>query len=290
MYEKIAFGTASLGIEKYGINAKTSKESPSSVINFIANKGIARFDTAEVYGNSEIYIGDYIKNNQPKIWVSTKIANLNNDNPKIKNQIYEKVLNSKKRLNVESIDLLYLHQNEPEIFLDKHIISALLDLKKEGFVKELGVSLYSKKEILNASKVSIYDWIQIPISIFDTSLLHYAFECGFRNIAARSIFIQGAVFSDDNRIKNLPDGSRLINMRKAYLMLCKEYEINFNQLLISPINLMGNVKQIIIGTRSRVFWEGIDQHLKPIPSDLIKILNNEAIDMKEWTNPRGWCL
>jgi aryl-alcohol dehydrogenase-like predicted oxidoreductase len=289
MYEKIAFGTASLGIEKYGINQNTNSENPSSTLNFILDQGIVNFDTAEIYGDSEIYLGK-LKKNHSKIWVSTKISNLKSKNPKVSNEIYEKILNSRRRLCVEEIDLLYLHQNEPEIFLDKNIITALERLKNEGLLKELGVSLYSKEEILRASEVSVYDWIQIPISIFDCSLLHYAFECGFRKISARSVFIQGAVFSDDSQIIRLPQGKNFIDLRNKYLKLCKDYGVNFNQLLISPINSMNNVTQIILGTRSRLFWGKIDEHLKPLPTDLIEIVRNESKDIKAWTNPRGWSL
>ena len=61
--KKIIIGTAQFGLN-YGIankNGQVGEDKIESILNFAFKNGINTLDTAKIYGNSEIFIGNYLK-------------------------------------------------------------------------------------------------------------------------------------------------------------------------------------------------------------------------------------
>ena len=110
------------------------------------DNGFTRWDTAEVYGmgNSEILLGRCIQQKQPRVIISTKYNPPKKYKPGLMRESLSKSLN---RLNVNSIDLYWLHQ---PFCLEKNIKEAII-LLKEGKIKALGLSNCSLAEIKKAS-------------------------------------------------------------------------------------------------------------------------------------------
>jgi aryl-alcohol dehydrogenase-like predicted oxidoreductase len=110
--------------------------------------GVTFFDTADMYGpfKNEILVGKAIKPFRNKITLATKFGILRYpDDPKKRgvNGKPEYVKSaceaSLKRLDVEIIDLYYLHRKDPETPIEE-TIGAMGELVKEGKVKAIGVS------------------------------------------------------------------------------------------------------------------------------------------------------
>lgn len=110
--------------------------------------GVTFFDTADMYGpfKNEILVGKAIKPFRNKITLATKFGILRDpDDPKKRgvNGKPEYVKSaceaSLKRLDVEIIDLYYLHRKDPETPIEE-TIGAMGELVKEGKVKTIGVS------------------------------------------------------------------------------------------------------------------------------------------------------
>jgi aryl-alcohol dehydrogenase-like predicted oxidoreductase len=110
--------------------------------------GVTFFDTADMYGpfKNEILVGKAIKPFRNKITLATKFGILRDpDDPKKRgvNGKPEYVKSaceaSLKRLDVEIIDLYYLHRKDPETPIEE-TIGAMGELVKEGKVKAIGVS------------------------------------------------------------------------------------------------------------------------------------------------------
>ena len=114
-----------------------------------------------------------------------------------------------KRLNTNKINYLLLHDFRDILRKDnksKKIISTLRKIKKSGKILNFGVSIYSCKDtekIINNHKI---DFIQIPFSLFDQSLLENNFYKKLQrkkiDIHIRSIFLQGLVFINYKKEKN----------------------------------------------------------------------------------------
>ena len=126
---------------------KYSKEQLIQTFNEAYNDGFILWDTAEVYGmgNSEKLLGECIKN-KSNIIISTKFL----PNKKYKNGLLKQsALNSIKRLNIEYIDLYWLHQP----FCIEENIAEAVELLKEGTIKSLGLSNCSFEQAKKADEL-----------------------------------------------------------------------------------------------------------------------------------------
>lgn len=110
--------------------------------------GITFFDTADMYGpfKNEILVGKAIKPFRDEITLATKFGILRDpDDPKKRGvsgkpeYVRSACEASLKRLDVEVIDLYYLHRKDPATPIEE-TIGAMGDLVKEGKVKAIGVS------------------------------------------------------------------------------------------------------------------------------------------------------
>ena len=292
MIEKICFGTASLGIKRYGVNPQRHDSSELEQLNFIFSKGVLNIDTAPSYGNAEKLIGQFLRLNEleKKIKISTKLSGIPDSGLNADKVVRISVTKSLQNLGVDSIELLYLHQNNPSIFCNKDVTDSLQRLKKNGFAKKIGVSVYSHDEFIRASSLGVYDVIQVPVNIFDTSFLHLEPLGKNIQIVARSVFLQGALFADNFVLKKLPDGDCLCELRKDIFDYASKFGISPTQLAISYLNLQKKINYIIVGSRSIKFWSQLLDFVVPIPDELIEYVGERSISGKPWTNPRLWNL
>jgi aryl-alcohol dehydrogenase-like predicted oxidoreductase len=290
MYNKISFGTASLGLENYGINSQRHSESDQYILQNIIDKGIQHIDTAPGYGNAEVLVGKAISNlsikNKPKLY--TKISSLSVDTSYSESHIIESIMMSKRKLQVDSLDVVYLHQNQISIFSDTHVISGMKMLKSAGHAREIGVSVYSHDELIAATELGVYDWVQVPANIFDISFVLAADKIKKTNIAVRSVFLQGALFCAPEAISNLPDSDYLLEIRRQYQKICDENNISITRLSLSFLNQLDSVNQIIIGSRSLDLWDKLGNSLEPLPESIFDVVHEIASSSKKWTNPRTW--
>ncbi|WP_109830992.1 aldo/keto reductase [Reichenbachiella versicolor] len=140
---RLVYGTSGLG----GVWGKVDAGESVEALLYAFENGISVLDTAPSYANSEIYVGQALKQwKGEKPFVSTKIGRLKGkDAFEIKLDYSEEGMknsldNSLETLGLESIDLLFLH--EPQLVPSDQIeraIDTLKEFKAAGLVKRLGV-------------------------------------------------------------------------------------------------------------------------------------------------------
>jgi Predicted oxidoreductase len=121
------------------------------VAEFMENcikRGVTTFDTAEIYGlgECEVQLGAALKVSSIKradYQIITKTGITNENGFGYYDTRYERIIRSCQRsieaLGCEYIDLYLIHREDP--LIDHHEVArALLDLKKQGLIKEIGVS------------------------------------------------------------------------------------------------------------------------------------------------------
>ena len=114
--------------------------------------GMLLFDTAEIYGSglSETYLGRFMKE-KPKtpFYVATKFW----PNPWFFNTSYlmKSLKASLKRLDIPRVDLYQIHFPMPFLSIETWM-EPLAQAVKEGLVKEVGVSNYSRSQMLRAQE------------------------------------------------------------------------------------------------------------------------------------------
>ena len=154
----------------HGYGEPSDKKEMISLIHKAIDLGVTFFDTAEVYGpfTNEELVGEALKPFKNKVVIATKFG--------IKLENFKQVLDAKpetirksvegslKRLNIEAIDLYYLHRVDPNTPIEE-VASTIKDLIKEGKVKYWGLSEAGANTIRKADSVCKLTAVQSEYSM-----------------------------------------------------------------------------------------------------------------------------
>ncbi|MGN6604313.1 MAG: aldo/keto reductase [Ginsengibacter sp.] len=136
--------------------------------------GITFYDTADMYGpylNEEL-VGKAIAPFRKEITLATKFGILRDPADPAKRGVNGKseyvkksVEGSLKRLNVEVIDLYYLHRKDPDTPIEE-TIGAMADLVKEGKIRGIGVSEVNAETLRKANATYPVSALQTEYSLW----------------------------------------------------------------------------------------------------------------------------
>ena len=200
---KLALGTVQFGLN-YGVSNISGKVHESKVLE-ILNKAkkeeIDTIDTAVLYGDSEAVLG---RSGVANFNVVTKLPPMPNHEIDIKAWVVENVSNSINKLNIKKLYGLILHQSND--FIGERgfeLYSILCNLKHDGMVNKIGVSIYNPKELdsLENNDIKI-DIVQAPFNILDRRLETSGWLIKLKNLGieihTRSVFLQGLLLLNPN--------------------------------------------------------------------------------------------
>lgn len=151
---------SALGLGCMGMNFSfppfPEKKEMISLIRKAIEMGVTFFDTAEVYGpyTNEELVGEALAPLRDKVVIATKFGfniqdgKITGTNSRPEN-IRRAVEGSLKRLNIETIDLLYQHRIDPEVPIEE-VAGTVKRLIQEGKVKYFGMSEAGVKNIRRA--------------------------------------------------------------------------------------------------------------------------------------------
>jgi aryl-alcohol dehydrogenase-like predicted oxidoreductase len=146
-----------------------------TMIRAAVERGVTFFDTAEVYGpfNNEELVGEALAPFREGVVIATKFG----FKPSVPGEarwdgldsrpehIREAVEGSLKRLQVETIDLLYQHRVDPAVPIED-VAGAVKDLIAQGKVKHFGMSEAGAKTIRRAHAVQSVTAVQSEYSLW----------------------------------------------------------------------------------------------------------------------------
>ncbi|WP_424099363.1 aldo/keto reductase [Moorena producens] len=130
--------------------------------------GITTVDTAEIYGqgHSEQIVGQALAEVRDQVVYATKVF----PNHLKYDQVIEACEGSLKNLNTDYIDLYQIHWPSgtfgSEVVPIEETMSALNTLKKQGKIRAIGVSNFSRSQLAEASQYGRIDSLQPPYSLF----------------------------------------------------------------------------------------------------------------------------
>lgn len=138
--------------------------------------GIVHFDTAYVYGEqgeSETCLAQVLPQRRDQVTIATK-GGVHFEAGKMVQDASPATLKAEcetslQRLEVDSVELHYLHSPDPEVPLEDSI-GALAELQAEGKTRSIGVSNCTLKQIREAHAVSPLTAVQLPFNMLQQDI------------------------------------------------------------------------------------------------------------------------
>src|SRR6056297_3116795 len=195
--QKIGLGTVQFGTD-YGISnsgGKVSLEEISKIMDLFKRNGGRILDTASAYGTSEEVLGKFDLSGFDVVskWL-----------PPAEGESMRKLLNvSLSKLKINKLYGYLAHQPQ-YLFDNPGIWQQVVQLKSEGRVDKIGVSLNRPEELDTLKDLGIVpDLIQVPYNYFDRRFewVCREFKQKGGEVHTRSAFLQGLFFVP---VKKLP--------------------------------------------------------------------------------------
>ena len=237
-YSRLIAGTMTWG--SWG--KQLSKKEMADLMHHCLSNNITTFDHADIYGGytTEADFGKAFTDsgiNRKNIQLISKcgIQYLSeNRTNKVKHYDYSKeyiiwsVEESLKNLETDYLDLLLLHRPSP-LMVAEEIAEAITILKKDGKIRDFGVSNFTPSQMEMIGLRMDIDVNQIEFSLTQHSAMHYGTldylkTCGIKPMAWSPL---GSVFKEDN------EQTRRIHKQLGELM--DKYNATEDQLLLAWI-------------------------------------------------------
>ena len=164
----ISIGTWQVG-GKWGDDF--SHSNAEKILNEAIDNGINFIDTADVYSNgeSEKAVGNVVRSRKEKIYVATKCGR--QLNPHV-NEAYQPAVlrkfveSSLTNMGLETLDLIQLHCPPTQVYYRPEIFELFDQLKKEGKIQSLGISVERVEEALKGIEFENVTTVQIIFNLF----------------------------------------------------------------------------------------------------------------------------
>ena len=165
---EISLGTWQVG-GKWGSGFDDNKA--EHIINTAIDQGINFIDTADVYENglSEAAVGRVVRSRPEEVYVATKCGRQitpHVDAGYTVKALRKYVEDSLKNTGLERLDLIQLHCPPTDTFYRPEIFRLFEDLKQEGKIANLGVSVEKVEEGLKAMQYDNVTTVQIIFNVF----------------------------------------------------------------------------------------------------------------------------
>jgi aryl-alcohol dehydrogenase-like predicted oxidoreductase len=249
--------------------------------------GITFFDTADIYGphTNEELLGKAIKGKRNQLTIATKfgiIRELNDPSKRGFNGKPEYVRSaveaSLKRLNIEVIDLYYLHRVDPDTPIEE-TVGAMSDLVNQGKIRGIGLSEVSATTLRKAQKVHPVTAVQSEYSLWsrdpEEEILQACKELGTGFVAYSPLgrgFLTG-------QIKKLEDLDEKDYRRFSPRFQGENFAKNFE--LVKRIELLAEKKNCTASQLALAWVMAQGDFIFPIPgTKQIKYLDENAGALK----------
>ena len=265
--EVSAIGLGCMGMS-HGYGEPSDKKEMISLIHKAIDLGVTFFDTAEVYGpfTNEELVGEALKPFKNKVVIATKFG--------IKLENFKQVLDAKpetirksvegslKRLNIEAIDLYYLHRVDPNTPIEE-VASTIKDLIKEGKVKNWGLSEAGANTIRKADSVCKLTAVQSEYSMMwrepekEIIPLLEELNIGFVPFSPLGKGFLTGIFDKNSTFKN--------NDFRSIVPRFEKENLEANQVLVELIKEIANKKNITLPQVALAWVLAQKSFIVPIP-------------------------
>lgn len=292
----LALGTAQLGLD-YGIankSGKPPKEEALAILRYAHSMGVDYLDTAPEYGDSERIIGIFLKQHRH---LKDKLPNIITKLPKlsplttVESIIRKKVETSLNNLEIDKLHVYLLHHPGDIESYHSSVLTTLLQLKKEGLIQKIGVSVYTPDDVKKVLEIDYFEAIQVPLNVLDHRLLSSGLLDKLANsnitVFARSVYLQGLILQ---KPENVPI-SAAVEPLKLLNQLCSSINISPEELSMRFVKGLPDVHRVIVGCETMEQLEKNIQlcQLPSLDTQIIEKIRSyfdtvpeEVIDPRKW--------
>lgn len=300
---KMVLGTVQLGLD-YGITNHRGKpnlkESEIILKKAIAN-GVSGIDTARAYGDSESVIGSSLKDGwQGRVPIITKLSpfpNLSKNTPlqTVISQVDASIYKSCTDLRQTKIDTVLMHRVSHISDWQGAAWNRLLQLKSEGVVGKLGVSVQNVSELEEVINNPDIEHIQMPYNILDwrwDKIIPTIVEVKKNRkltIHIRSVLFQGLILSNNPELwmkAHITNYECIITWLDS---LAREYNMNKVELCLNLVSALDWIDGVVIGVDNlQQLNENIRIMSEKNTIDLDNIFKSRPIVSEKSLNPANW--
>ncbi|MEL6503446.1 MAG: aldo/keto reductase [Pseudomonadota bacterium] len=275
-----------------------------AILDACVDLGITHVDTANVYGmgRSETVIGEWLKRRgcQNPFTIATKVGITDNPDQRLNNDpthMRESLEASLKRLNVEAIDLYYVHRRDTRFEIEQ-VTETMAGFVKEGKVRAIGFSEIAPASLRRAHAVHPIAAVQSEYSLSTRSpemgLVQTCAELGTTLVAFSPVgrafltdrphsleAVQDMPFLKTNPRFMEPNITHNLEMNARFRALAADKGVAAASLAIAWVLHQGNHILPIPGTRH-------EDHLKELVAGAQMTLTPEEVSEIERVLPIGW--
>ncbi len=286
--KRLALGTVQFGLP-YGIANQTGQVSRSEAKAMLqlASSDIDTLDTAIAYGDSENCLGEVGTQGYKLV---TKLPSVPDGCADVRGWVREQVSASFARLGVVEVYGLLLHRSE--LLLNNRgneLYRAIQELKDNGRVKKVGVSIYTPSELDGIANMFRLDLVQAPFNLIDRRLLTSGWMQRLKDdgveIHTRSAFLQGLLLM--SQAARLPKFGAWKDLWQIWHKWLSDRNVTAVQACLAFPLSFSEIDRVVVGA------DGVNQLRQIIVAannaTLVDLPDLQSVD-ENLINPNRWAL
>jgi len=284
---RLALGTVQFGLA-YGVANKQGQVSlnvAKQMVRFFEGIGVDTLDTAISYGQSEEVLG---KIGVSEFNVVSKLSPLHESVSDIGAWVLCEAKASLKRLKLDRLDGLLLHRSSDlQGARGATLYASMQKLKSEGYVKKIGISIYSPVELDAYIGKFEFDMIQAPFNLIDHRLHSSGWLQRLKakgcEVHVRSVFLQGLLLMSRSAI---PDKfSRWNDIWNNWHQWLQQHDVDaLSTCLAYPLSIP-QIDRVIVGANN---LEQLRQIAIAVSNSVGQQFPNLASSEEHLINPSRW--
>jgi aryl-alcohol dehydrogenase-like predicted oxidoreductase len=288
-FSRLVVGTVQFGLP-YGIANRTGQPDLAEVCAILEcaiEGGATTLDTAAEYGESEVVLGRALRRigALDRVTLVSKVRRLKqmereHSAENVRSWIRDSVMCSLEHLGVEALPLCLFHDTQDVAYID-----VLLDLKREGWIQHVGVSVATPDQIEMVLTIPGVEAIQVAASVLDQRALRCgglarAVDAGLV-VFVRSIYLQGLLVMPVEQI--IPELKEVVPVRQVLERICLEAGLTMPELALRYALSIRGVTGVLVGTETAAqMAENVAIAGRgPLPTDVIRAVHDAVPDLPE---------
>ena len=297
---RIGLGTASFGLERYGIpipgEGFVDSVSAIKIVSLAAEAGINLFDTAPGYGRSEELLGQGLASYKDCI-IATKVpipAGIASIPYKELERIVDASLDASRRaLRRDVLDIVQIHNATIPMLREGKLLDCLELARASGKLKWIGASVYGPETALAAIETGRIQVLQLAMNLLDQRMRGRVLPEATRHgtgILMRSALLKGAL---TRRALWLPENLRPV--AEASASAVKRLETTWEELPTMALRFCLSLpvtQTVLVGvSRGSELQDSLAAEAAgALPEALFMAAHSLALNDEQLLNPSYWHL